>query len=181
MLDNLAKSISGWTSWRRKRPRDTPDALAESQRDEEPIARISGTDKLEGKGPKENRREHDPRATDPQDDAPREADPQEEDPTEDDPSEDDPPKDAPSEEDPQQEDSPGDDPSKEAQLAGLAALEATRLVNALTRSISFDPIERQQLLEANSILARFEIMKDLLYFRLAESRSMAARPGSLPN
>jgi len=74
-----------------------------------------------------------------------------------------------------------EDPSSQAQLAGLAALEAARLVNALTRSIRFDPIERQQLLEADSILARFEIMKDLLHFRLAESRSMGPSSGSLPN
>jgi Lon protease-like protein len=74
-----------------------------------------------------------------------------------------------------------EDASSDAQLAGLAALEATRLVNALTRSIRFDPIERQQLLEADSILSRVEIMKDLLHFRLAENRSMGTRSGSLPN
>ncbi len=74
-----------------------------------------------------------------------------------------------------------EDPASEAQLAGLEALEATRLINALTRSIGFDPIERQQLLEADSILTRFEIMKDLLHFRLAQSRSMGTSSGSLPN
>jgi len=41
-------------------------------------------------------------------------------------------------------------------------------VNALTQSVSFTPIERQQLLEADSILGRFETMGDLLRFRLAE-------------
>lgn len=58
----------------------------------------------------------------------------------------------------------------------FARLEPTRLVNALSQSISFSPIERQQLLEAESILGRFETMGDLLRFRLAELG--AGEPGS---
>ena len=67
------------------------------------------------------------------------------------------------------------------QLAGFANLEPTRLINALAQSISLDPIERQQLLEADSILARFEIMGDLLRFRLAATQVAGAPSGSLPN
>lgn len=62
----------------------------------------------------------------------------------------------------------GSDASPEERLAGFSTLEPTRLINALAQSVSFDPIERQQLLEADSILTRFEIMGDLLRFRLAE-------------
>jgi len=72
-----------------------------------------------------------------------------------------------------------DTPSE--QLAGFANLEPTRLINALAQSISFDPIERQQLLEADSILARFEIMGELLRFRLATTNVAGAPSGSLPN
>jgi uncharacterized protein len=67
------------------------------------------------------------------------------------------------------------------QLSGFSALEPTHLINALTQSISFDPIERQQLLEADSILSRFEIMGDLLRFRLAETGSFEGGSRSLPN
>jgi len=47
-------------------------------------------------------------------------------------------------------------------------LEPAHLINALTQSIALESVERQQLLEANSILSRFQIMCDLLRFRLAE-------------
>ena len=73
------------------------------------------------------------------------------------------------------------DDSAENQLAGLSALEPTRLINALAQSISFDPIERQQLLQADSILTRFEIMGDLLRFRMAEGGSAAPGSRSLLN
>jgi len=53
-------------------------------------------------------------------------------------------------------------------MDAFARLEPTRLVNALTQSVSFTPIERQQLLEADSVVGRFETMGDLLRFRLAE-------------
>ncbi len=55
-----------------------------------------------------------------------------------------------------------------AAMDAFARFEPARLVNALTQSVSFTPIERQQLLEADSILGRFETMGDLLRFRLAE-------------
>ena len=66
-------------------------------------------------------------------------------------------------------------------IAAFERLEPARLINALTQSLAFEPIERQRLLEANSIVARFEIMGDLLRFRLAEVA--AGEPGStsLPN
>jgi Lon protease-like protein len=72
-----------------------------------------------------------------------------------------------------------DDPSKAREA--FARLESTRLVNALTQSIAFSPIERQQLLEAESILGRFETMADLLRFRLAEPTSGESGSSNLPN
>ena len=70
-----------------------------------------------------------------------------------------------------------DDPA----VAAFERLEPTRLINALTQSLALRPVERQRLLEANSIVSRFEIMGDLLRFRLAEVA--AGEPGStsLPN
>ena len=60
-------------------------------------------------------------------------------------------------------------------------LEPARLINSLTQAIAFLPVERQRLLEANSLISRFEIMADLLRFRLAEFET--GEPGStlLPN
>jgi len=63
----------------------------------------------------------------------------------------------------------------------FARLESPRLVNALTQSIDFSPIERQQLLEAESITGRFEIMGDLLRFRLAEIGAGESGTTHLPN
>jgi hypothetical protein len=54
-------------------------------------------------------------------------------------------------------------------------------VNALTQSIAFSPIERQQLLEAESITGRFQIMGDLLRFRLAEIGAGESGTTTLPN
>jgi len=62
--------------------------------------------------------------------------------------------------------------------AAFERLEPARLINALTQSLAFQPVERQRLLEANSTLSRFEIMGDLLRFRLAEVA--AGEPGSTP-
>lgn len=73
----------------------------------------------------------------------------------------------------------GDDHART--LAGFEQLEPARLVNALTQSISFRPIERQQLLEADSITGRFETMSDLLRFRLAESGLGEPDSSALPN
>jgi len=67
-----------------------------------------------------------------------------------------------------------DDPT----VAAFGRLEPVRLINALTQLLAFQPIERQRLLEANSIVGRFEIMADLLRFRLAEVD--AGEPGSTP-
>jgi Lon protease-like protein len=66
-------------------------------------------------------------------------------------------------------------------VAAFERLEPVRLVNALTRSIAFTPVERQQLLEADSIVGRFETMADLLRFRLAEMGAGRADGESLPN
>ena len=73
------------------------------------------------------------------------------------------------------EESPG------AMLEGFAALEPVRMVNALTQSISFAPVERQRLLEAPSVASRFQIMEDLLRFEIAEARIAQTSSGSLPN
>jgi len=72
-----------------------------------------------------------------------------------------------------------DEPQKAAEA--FARLESSRLVNALTQSISFSPIERQQLLEADSILGRCETMSDLLRFRLAALDSGESGSTPLPN
>jgi Lon protease-like protein len=60
-----------------------------------------------------------------------------------------------------------DDPART--LASFERLESVLLVNAITQSIPFRAIERQQILESDSLLARFEIASDLLRFKLAES------------
>ena len=72
-----------------------------------------------------------------------------------------------------------DDPTKA--IEAFARLESTRLVNALTQSISFSPIERQQLLEADSIANRCETMSELLRFRLAATAGSDPSSSTLPN
>lgn len=69
----------------------------------------------------------------------------------------------------------------ERTLASFERLDATHLVNAIAQSIPFRAVERQQVLESDSLLQRFEITSDLLRFKLAESG--AGDPGSqrLPN
>jgi Lon protease-like protein len=71
------------------------------------------------------------------------------------------------------------DPEKT--ISSFAKLESPRLVNALTGSIPFSPIERQQLLEADSILGRFETMHELLRFQLAALGAGQSARASLPN
>lgn len=66
-------------------------------------------------------------------------------------------------------------------LSAFEDIDPIRLVNTLTQSIGLRPIERQRLLEADSILGRFEIMADLLRFRLAEVASGAPDSGPLPH
>ncbi|MEZ4332325.1 MAG: LON peptidase substrate-binding domain-containing protein [Myxococcota bacterium] len=53
-------------------------------------------------------------------------------------------------------------------LASFERLESLPLVNAIAQSVPFRPVERQQMLEADSLLERFEIARDLLRFKLAE-------------
>jgi Lon protease-like protein len=66
-------------------------------------------------------------------------------------------------------------------VAAYGKLEAAPLINSLTQSIAFQPVERQRLLESDSIVSRFEIMGDLLRFRLAEIASGDPGAGSLPH
>lgn len=66
-------------------------------------------------------------------------------------------------------------------LASFERLEALQLVNAIAQSIPFRPVERQQLLESDSLLRRFEIASDLLRFKLAESAGANPGPRPLPN
>lgn len=74
-----------------------------------------------------------------------------------------------------------DDQDPSEVLNHFEQLEPARLVNALTQAISFRPIERQQLIEADSILNRFEIMQDLLRFQLAEIGGAPSDSKPLPN
>jgi len=57
----------------------------------------------------------------------------------------------------------------ERALEGFERLEPKHLVNAVAQSIPFRAVERQQVLESDSLLQRFEITCDLLRFKLAES------------
>lgn len=75
----------------------------------------------------------------------------------------------------------GSNPDPEDTLEAFTRLESPRLVNALAQAIAFSPIERQQLIEADSILGRCETLSELLRFRLA---AMDLTPGGgepLPN
>jgi Lon protease-like protein len=69
----------------------------------------------------------------------------------------------------------------EQAVAAFERLEPARLINALTQSIAFPPVERQRLLEADTILGRFQIMADLLRFRLAEVAAGESGSTELPN
>ena len=71
----------------------------------------------------------------------------------------------------------GSSEDPEHALETFAQFESARLVNALTQSIAFSPIEKQQLLEADSLTRRCETMAELLRFRLADT----GMGGSLPN
>jgi Lon protease-like protein len=63
----------------------------------------------------------------------------------------------------------------------LEGLETKRLVNSLSQSISLSPVERQQLLEAESVTGRCETLMDLLRFRLAAGGVADPGAGVLPN
>jgi len=60
------------------------------------------------------------------------------------------------------------DPERETQLGSLLELDDARLVNTLSSSLNFSPREKQALLEANGVHARFEQLSELLGFALAE-------------
>ena len=66
-------------------------------------------------------------------------------------------------------------------IASFEQLEPIHLVNAVAQSIPFRPVERQQILEATSLLGRFEITEDLLRFKLAETGVGDASIARLPN
>lgn len=69
-----------------------------------------------------------------------------------------------------------DDPS--GALASFERLEPRHLANVVAQSISFHPVERQRLLEVDGLVDRYEMVSDLLRFKLAElgSGETAARP-----
>ena len=71
----------------------------------------------------------------------------------------------------------GSSEDPERAVDAFAQLESARLISALTQSIAFSPIEKQQLLEVDSLTRRCETLSELLRFRLAES----GMTGSLPN
>jgi len=66
-------------------------------------------------------------------------------------------------------------------LSSFERLEPVALVNAIAQSIPFRPIERQQILESDSLLDRFEVTSDLLRFKLAESGAGDLASPRLPN
>ena len=66
-------------------------------------------------------------------------------------------------------------------LEAFEKLESPRLVNALAQAISFSPIERQQLIEADSIVGRCETLSELLQFRLAATGAPDDGSTPLPN
>jgi Lon protease-like protein len=72
-----------------------------------------------------------------------------------------------------------EDPQRVRQA--LDGLEPAPLVNSLSQSISLRPIERQQLIETDSIIGRCETLSDLLRFRLAAGSLADLESGSLPH
>ncbi len=75
----------------------------------------------------------------------------------------------------------GEDGARQQAVTAFGRLEPARLINALTQSIAFATAERQRLLEADSVVSRFEIMADLLRFRLAEVTAGESASTGLPN
>jgi Lon protease-like protein len=71
--------------------------------------------------------------------------------------------------------------TEEHVIDAFSRLDPAHLMNALSQSIALDPIERQQLLEADGVASRFQIMCELLRFRLAEIASGNQNSMSLPN
>lgn len=66
-------------------------------------------------------------------------------------------------------------------LASFERLEPLHLVNAIAQSIPFRPVERQQVLETDSLLGRLEITLDLLRFKLAEAGVGEGSSARLPH
>ena len=66
-------------------------------------------------------------------------------------------------------------------MEAFEKLESPRLVNALAQSIAFSPIERQQLIEADSVVGRCETLSELLRFRLAATGIPDDGSAPLPN
>lgn len=69
----------------------------------------------------------------------------------------------------------------ERALASFERLEAVQLVNAVTQSVPFRPVERQQILETDSLDLRFDMAAELLRFKLAEAGVGDAAGARLPN
>lgn len=72
-----------------------------------------------------------------------------------------------------------DDPDQT--LASFERLDPLHLVNAIAQSIPFRAVERQQVLESDSLLDRYSITGDLLRFKLAESGVGDSGSQRLPN
>lgn len=66
-------------------------------------------------------------------------------------------------------------------IAAFERVESRHLVNAIAQSIPLRPVERQQILESDSLLDRYAIAADLLRFKLAESGAGETPGRSLPN
>ena len=69
----------------------------------------------------------------------------------------------------------------ERTLTSFKQLEPVSLVNAIAQSIPFRAIERQRILESDSLLDRIEITSDLLRFKLAEAGAVEIGTARLPN
>ena len=57
-------------------------------------------------------------------------------------------------------------------LDRLREIDDVHFVNALCQAIEFGPLEKQQLLEADGIVARYHALRDLMRFRLAELNTL---------
>lgn len=64
----------------------------------------------------------------------------------------------------------------EALRASFAGMEDVAFVNALAQSIDFAPVEKQGLLESQSVLERLERLHDLIRFQLLEDTNGAPGP-----
>lgn len=60
-----------------------------------------------------------------------------------------------------------------ASLQQLEAIEDERFISVAAQSIDFGVLEKQRLLETNGTSMRFQVLEDLLRFRIAELRTRA--------